>query len=118
MAADFPTIKSGAVATYGQTSRTTEFSTTVLSCVDGSDFRWLTRDWLARFTLDFRKIRGYDVSKIKAHFDSAKGDFDNTWGLTYDGTRYANCCYANGLWTFEEVEDDHWNGRLEVVQTT
>lgn len=118
MPAAFPTIKSGAVACYGST-RSHEFQTEVLTCQDLSTRRWSARDILGRFDLVFIGINGYDLSKIRAHWISAKGSFDSTWSLTISGATFTTCSYDSDEFVFNEVPGkvDHYSGSLKIRQT-
>src|ERR1043166_4433498 len=102
--ATFPTIKSGFVTCFGF-SRAREFRTGVATFLDKSEQRWLARDQLARATLVFEAINGYDYSKLLAFWRSAKGADDATWTLPplkAGDPAYINCFFESDEWNFTE----------------
>lgn len=75
---------------------------------------------LGDFALVFSGIDGYDLGKIRAHWQSAKGGFDATWDLVISGNTYHNCAYADDNWNFTEsaTKANYYSGTLTITQTS
>lgn len=114
--AAFPTIRSGAAALYPVT-RSREYVTRVVQFADDSEQRWRVRPALARFTLEFTDINGYDLSEILAFWRSTKGRFDTTWQITIDGQTYQNMAFDSDDFSFIENRPNRYTVRLSCIQT-
>ena len=116
MPANFPTIKTGAVAMNG-TSRELEMPTKVHEFTDSTEQRWAMRAPLSRFTLVFTDISGYDLANIRQFVATVKGGFDQTWDITLKGITYSNCSLAEDKITFSEpARKNRFTLTLRVVQ--
>ncbi|MEN6534422.1 MAG: DUF2460 domain-containing protein [Bryobacteraceae bacterium] len=94
--ADFPVLKTGAVAQY-PASRAIEYSTRVLWFVDGSEQRYrqhaaATRRWVIELSL----LDEEEMASIEAFFQSEQGQFGNfAFTDPFSGTTYSNCNLEN-----------------------
>jgi hypothetical protein len=113
--ASFPTLKSGTVSCYGL-QRTASFATEVAEFLDDTEQRFRVRPPLARFTLVFKDIEGYDLNRVRAFWISTKGAFDATWDLTIAGVTYSNLCFEGDLFSPNEQKQNRYSLELKVLQ--
>jgi phage-related protein len=112
--ANFPPLKTGAVAQYGS-DRSRQFSTQVLRFMDGSEQRFPgygtpLLEWVIRLDL----LDESELENLELFFESEGGragsfSFTDPW----DGTVYPNCSFASDdlVLEFQEVA----RGKTQVV---
>jgi hypothetical protein len=112
--ANFPALKTGAVAQY-PSDRVKQFSTTVLRNLDGSEQRFAgngapVRRWAIRLEL----LDEAELTNLEQFFESQEGRA-GTFAFTdpFDGTVYANCSFDSDELSL--VFQDVARGKTSVV---
>ena len=93
--ANFPALKTGAVAQYGS-DRARTFSTTVLRFLDGSEQRFAGHGApLRRWTVRLADLDEAELETLRQFFVT-QGGRAGTFSFTdpWDGTVYPNCSFA------------------------
>lgn len=114
--AAFPSIRSGSVALYPLV-RAREHLTRVVQFSDDSEQRWRVRPAIARFSLEFSDVNGYELSEILEFWRSMKGRFDATWEITIGGQTYQNMTFDSDECSFVENRPNRYTVRLSCIQT-
>jgi hypothetical protein len=100
----FPTPSFGQV-TMVPVQRMVQRSTVIVYFGDDSEQRWRSSIPVARFTLKFTNIAGYDVEVLRQFFQAGKGMYDVTWSLVFDGSTYDNCGFDQDDFPVHEPSD-------------
>ncbi len=112
--ANFPTLKTGAVAQYGS-DRSRRFSTTALRFLDGSEQRYPGYEApLLQWTIRLDLLDELELAGLEQFFESSGGragtfSFTDPW----DGTVYPSCSFAEDdlAMEFQDVA----RGKTQVV---
>lgn len=102
--ANFPTLKTGAVAQY-PSDRTRQFSTQVYRFLDGSEqrfpgYRTALHQWIIRLDL----LDETELTNLQMFFLSEDGRAGNfTFTDPWDGTTYSNCSFGSDTLTMDFV---------------
>jgi len=113
--ATFPNLKSGKPAMYPAT-RGRGYMTGTVKFLDQSEQRWKARAPLTRWELTFTGVDGYDLSLVRAFFNSMKGAFDSTWDVTIGGVLYSNCVFEQDDFSPVEQRNNRHNLTLRFRQ--
>lgn len=114
--ANFPTLKSGAVAMYG-TTQTLAYNTGLVQFVNDAEQRWRGMPQLFRGTLNYTDLNGYDLGLLQEFFRSCKGRLDTTWSLTIDGQTWNDLTFDQDDFTYTESKPNLYACTLKVRQT-
>jgi len=85
--------------------------------VDFSEQRSQRHELLHQFTIKLTKINGNDVSKVRAFFNSMKGQFDSTWDITCETVLFDNMTFIEDILTVVNVSANRYTISLAVRQT-
>src|ERR1039458_8317774 len=112
--ANFPALKTGAVAQYGS-DRGRQFSTQVLRFVDGSEQRFAAYGApLRRWTIRLELLDESELYALEQFFENEAGR-TGTFSFTdpWDGTVYASCSFGSDdlAMQFQDVA----RGKTQVV---
>ena len=114
--ASFPTLSFGTVALYPLTE-VSEYRTSIMPHVDGSEQRWRQRAPLASFVLQLDRISQADKNTVQAFFDTTKGGFDSTWDITIGGTLYSYMTFEDSGLDVTESEPMRYSMSIRIRQT-
>lgn len=112
--ANFPVLKTGAVAQYGST-RSRQFSTQVLRFLDGSEQRFSGYGApLLQWVIQLDLLDESELENLKQFFEDEGGragsfSFTDPW----DGTVYANCSFGSD--DLDLQYQDVARGKAQVV---
>ena len=112
--ASFPTLSTGAIATY-PLARTVSAATVVHRFEDDSEQRYRDRVILHEFELNFESISFDDWSLIRVFFEARRGSFE-PWDITVDGTLYSDCIFVDDSLTRTEDKPNRVSGSVKVRQ--
>ena len=113
--ADFPTLTGGRVALYPLT-RSKRFRTKVLQFQNFSEKRWKAGGGTNEFRLTFTGINGYDLSTIRAFWQSCKGSFTE-FTFTLSGTTYPYLVFDDDDFPVANPSGNRYNLSLKIRQT-
>jgi len=114
MPAEFPLLKTGAVAQYPAT-KTTQYSTFVVRFMDGSDQRYRQyTPTLTRWSIKLNLLDEGELHALEQFFASQQGSF-GTFSFTdpWTQTVYPNCSLAQDTLPFQLTEKSQ--GTVSVV---
>lgn len=97
------------------------FVTRVIKFVDDSEQRWIVRGKLFSANLQYKGVNGYDMSLIRAFFNSMNGmfvstDLTHTFQITIDNVTYDYCTFGNDDLMVETDRGDYNSFELNIVQ--
>jgi hypothetical protein len=111
-----PTVRSGVAALYPLT-RSVGFLTTVKEFCDDSEQRWGSQlAGLAKFRLQYEKLRAPDVNALLAFWNAQKGAYDATWSFTIEGVTYSNMFFAGDAFKLTETAPGSFSLSLDCAQ--
>ena len=113
--ADFPKLKTGAVAQY-PAAVATQFSTRVMRFVDGSEQRWQRFGApLKKWTISLSQLDETEMTAIDAFFEAHKGRFETfTFEDPWTGGTIANCTFEHGDLTLVFSGELHAAAKLVI----
>jgi Conserved hypothetical protein 2217 (DUF2460) len=106
MAGTFPILSSGSAYKY-PLNRKSGWLTRVNQFVDFTEQRWVTRQPLVAFVLQYKNISRADLATLKSFFDAQLGGYDNTWTMDFDGYVFNDMVFDQD--DFRPVEEDEPN---------
>jgi len=113
--ADFPKLKTGALAQY-PLQRRVEYPTTVLRFLDGAEQRWpeqgsASRKWVVRLDL----LDEGEISSLAAFFDTQSGRGGHfSFEDPLDGSLHGDCSFEQDKATIEAACEGRWSTELTV----
>ena len=113
--ADFPKLKTGAVAQY-PASVGTQFATRVMRFVDGSEQRWQRFGApLWKWTISLSQLDETETAAIEAFFESHKGRFETfTFEDPWTGETAVNCTFEHDDLTLVFSGESHAATKLVI----
>ena len=115
--ANFPKLKTGAVAQYPAT-KTIRFQNQTLRFVDGTEQRY--RDGCRarrRWDVQLDQIDDSERAAMELFFEEAQGAYGTfTFTDPWDGHEYANCSVEGDVLTSSALADERGSTRLVIVE--
>lgn len=127
----FPTLASGSMkvqgallaealakypATVGQS-----FITRSVRFLGDQEQRWTVRRGMFSVTLEYQGLNGYDISVLRAFFNTARGafvssDLSSTFDITLAGQNYQYCAFDQDEFVAESDAGETFSTELRVRQ--
>jgi hypothetical protein len=113
--AEFPLLKTGAVAQYPSSRRAT-YATSVMKFVDGSEqrFRELSgpvRSWVIRM----HQLSAEEIGAVESFFEDRQGEFGSfQFTDPWDGTSYSDCSFDQDELQTDALEESIYQGYLII----